>query len=169
MSNQFDPPPQKSGGSNVLMTVLIVCGVLFLGCAGFCGVSAYFGVRAAKEAAKDFTHGILKESVAIQANIAVTANEDVKEKLGDVEIGPTEFDGDPPKALEVTSLKLKFNVTGEKGKGVAHFRGEQKAGNWRVTEIKVQLEDGTTITVPPPPEDAPPALNFDLGPDDEKK
>lgn len=169
MSNQFDPPPQKSGGSNVLMTVLIVCGVLFLGCAGFCGVSAYFAVQTAKEGAKAFTNLIVLSSIAIQSQAAISTNDAVKEKLGDLEFGEPTSDGPPSTELEPTSMQLKFDIKGSQGKGVAHCKAALKTGNWKVTEIKIRLDDGSTLDVPPPSEDAPPALNFDLGNEDEKK
>ena len=154
-------PLKRSMGGRILQGLLL----LIL-------IGAFFGVRVwrknSADTRKSQNQSYLRDlqQPLDEAADAVKSNVQVQAKLGesltvDKESLTREGQG---KELDRSNAGFQFSVVGSKGTGGVAARATFAAGNWKVTEVKVQLPDGSSVDVPPPAE-KPPDLEFDVGAD----
>lgn len=165
MSQDYQQPPAK-GGMSVVMIVLIVVGVLFLGCAGFCGVSGYLASVTVRQGAQAISQALELIAPSLTAQIQIDSNEEVKAKLGeDLEYGDPKRVGDAAGELNTadTTFTMTVKAKGGGNGGVATVHAAQVDGLWKVDKIEILCDDGTVINVPPPEGETPPSLDFGTG------
>jgi len=159
-SSQFGPsapPPQKSGGTSVLMIVLIVFGVLFLLCAGICG-GCMILTRSAAQSGMAYVELLPTMESAISA---AQRDPQVIDKLGE----PIEITSIPARTgsgeLKGANEDFEFKLKGSKGTATVKGSAMKDVGTWKVTAITVQTSDGATFNVPPPAATGP-DVNFEM-------
>jgi hypothetical protein len=159
---EFPSPPQKSGGSSVLVIVLVIMGILLLGCAGLCGGCYFIGRNAAQQIGREFGAMLELTPSMLQAQSLVTEDPQVVEKLGEPvtlvgEGGPTrQGTGEVQPGGET----FTFRVQGPNGSADVTASAMKDVGAWKLTVITVTCSDGTTINVPIP--ETGPEMQFDL-------
>jgi hypothetical protein len=152
------PQPSGGGGMSVLMILLIIGGVLLLGCGGLCAGCMCVAQRAATEVGS----AIELLGTQIAATMAVQSDPTVIEKLGE----PIEQTGTHTRQgsgeLNPAGETFTFDVSGPNGTAkVTASAMKDNLGVWTITVITVQCSDGTTINVPPP-ESSGPDVQFDM-------
>jgi hypothetical protein len=162
---QYDPPPQKSGGTYVLNIVLIVLAVLILGCGGLCAGCLVIANRAGTAFKASLEEGLQSMQLAVvytQAMESVKENAAVVERLGEPIAPADEGEGIkwPYKRQGTGELNpdgetLQFDVKGPKGKGIVTALAKPDSeGLYRATNITVMFDDSSSIDVPPKAEPA---------------
>lgn len=164
MASDMNPPPKPSGGgSSALTIVLVVLGVLALLCCGVCGFVGY-GFQRVGTVIKDQVNAMQQIQPAQEAALeAIRQDEKCKEALGDNihSIGPAFYAN--AGEVDTSNAPFTFVVVGEKEENAtASCRAKQVDAVWQVTEITVELSDGTKLNVQPL-KDAVPELKFDAG------
>lgn len=156
-SGPYGQPPQRSGGSNVLMILLVIAGVVLLACAGVCGGCLFIGQRAAKEMEKgagEFANTLQLTPAYAAAQNAVSSDPQVAGRLG----GPITTTSTPQRQgsgnLKATGETFQFDIQGPKGTGIVSGIATADGTNWRATKITVTFSDGSVVDVPAP-DDAP--------------
>lgn len=147
-------PPQSGGG--FLKIVLIILGVLVLGCAGVCGGC----VCIAQRSAKDF--GNYAELLPVMSGAVVHVQDDqrVKDKLGEPVVSPGLPGRDNSGEVNPVHESFHFDLTGPMGTAKATGHATKAGSFWKVTTIEVEFSDGEKVTITPP--DSGPELNFDM-------
>jgi hypothetical protein len=154
------PPPPPKSGSNVLLIILVIGGILLLVCGGICAGCMVVAGRTAKQAG-DAIAGMLELGPAMDQTVsAVTADEQVKAKLGE----PVELLGIPTREgtgeINAVHEAFHFDVRGPNGTAKVTGHATKVEGMWKITQIDVEASDGEKIQVTPP--EAPAMeLNFD--------
>jgi hypothetical protein len=153
---------------NVLVIILIIVGVILLGCAGLCAGCLYTAGTAAQQGLQEGAAFIELLPTRESAAAAVRTDAKVIEQLGE----PIAHDGlytrEGSGEIKPAGETFTFNVSGPKGTAkVTASALKDASGTWQVTVITVQCSDGTTLTVPPPTAEAP-TMDFGDVPSDVK-
>ena len=154
---------QRSGGSRILITILIIAGVLLIACAGICGGCIFVAQRAAKEVGAEVGAAIELMPVMTSVQTAVAEDAQVKERLGE----PVQITSTPERAnqgeLDPVHESFTFDISGPNGTADVTGHATKVDGAWKVTQIEVVPAEGEKFQVTPP-EGAPLELNFDINP-----
>ena len=153
--SQFGPPPQRSGdgGRTVLVIVLVILGLMLLGCAGLCAGCYVVARRAGESVSKGLEEGIkiaLLTPAYAAAQEAVTTNAQVIDRLGE----PVEMNTWPQRQnageLKPGGETFQFDVKGPKGIGIvsAVATAPDRQSQFRAVKITVTFADGSVIDVP---------------------
>ena len=159
------PPSNSSGGGRTaILIVVIVIGVLLLGCGALCGLGI-FGFRMAAQEATEALEQVVDQAgeammaVALQSEAIwrVQQSPAVKEKLGE----PLTFGEVAAKSMQPKqpTTSLEFSVSGPMSSGTVLAEGVLQGDQWKISVLKVRLNDGTVIDIDPgsaPPLDPPP-------------
>ena len=154
-------PPQRSGGSRTLVTILIIAGVLLVACAGICGGCVFVMQRAVRQGALEGGAFIELAPVMSSVESAVSDDAQVKQRLGEpVQVTST---GKRVNTGEVNPVHESFTIgiSGPNGTATVTGHATKVDGAWKVTQIEVQPSEGEKFEVAPP-EGAPLEINFEI-------
>ena len=163
-------PPRQSG--TLLAAIVIALVLMVIGCAGACAGFFYFATPQARRALENANArlpdlGLPKVSMPSTANdwmatrmltevytkalTAVTADKDVRERLGEPLLTDLEAEDLYRRTntgeLSPAGEAIEFDILGPKGKGVVTVESKDQAN---IAKITVKFDDGTKIEVKPP-------------------
>jgi hypothetical protein len=166
MASDMNPPPKAGGGPSVLVIVLIIFGVLALICCGICGGSMLFGYRFSTEiggAIQNQLNAIQQIQPAKEAALAAIRQDEKCQAALGANIEGSAAVYNEVGEVDTSDAPFTFELKGEnEERATAHCRAKQVDAVWQVTEITVELSDGTKLRVEPLKETAP-ELKFDIG------
>lgn len=130
--------PQGGSGSTVIIVIVIVLGLVVLGCAGLCGGLFFVGSRTATTLMEAIAPNGEASDIAVQS-------QQLREALGDpLSVGPVRNTNFNMKNNE-GSANFQFEVSGPQGSATIQASSELKDGNWSLNRLTAQLEDGTEL------------------------
>ncbi len=171
MADFDDKPPQyykaqpQPGGSRAPMVIACCLVVTFLACGGLCAGVVFVGYRFVAEVAPEVGEAFRKVAASFQpfadAMEKLRTDPVVAERLGEPleESFPSDFQVHT--SNDEGDADLTFSIKGPQGSADVRIKAVQEDEIWRLTELTVTFEDGTTLDglrarEPPEQPDQPP-------------